>query len=159
MRNLNELFEGNDRERVWIWLGTDENMQNLFLENCRESGIPTDDIYPNAAVALHRDGAIRYVSMMVWSHSFKSSIDVVKIDYKKFVDGEGDCEITQSNLTFLGFQPADSKPVPGNANDKPETDAQKKLTHTEKVARLLSAGLSFDEICDILDDGDNAANV
>ena len=155
MRNLNELFEGNDRERVWIWLGSDEKLREQFLENCRESNIPTEDIYPGAAVALHRDGAIRYVSMLVWTHTFKFPSDVLKIDYKKFADGEDDYEITKSNLTFMGFQPVSSTVAADSADNKPKANARKKMTYPEKAARLLKAGLTLDEVHAILDDSDS----
>ena len=100
MRKLADLLEG--RERVWFWIGDDEVLKRRFINDCVACGCKIKrDAVCGRAMALYADLSILFVSMLPWVYSFEPGLsisNVLKIDYKRFVEGDHDYIITESGF-------------------------------------------------------------
>lgn len=115
MRTINDLLKNN--ENVWFYLGENQLLKETFASELNGLGftflngksITTDQI--GRIMAVHSDGKIAYVSLMVWSVSFHpgdgsygarhSFYHIPKINYAKYISGDEDYLMTKCNFTRI----------------------------------------------------------
>ena len=92
MRTLKELATSN--RRVWFYI-KDEALGHAFMNQAEEEGfhwanekaMSKDDWY--YTMAIRADMSLWYVSLYVWTLSFRGNIEgtPIRVDYEKYVSG------------------------------------------------------------------------
>jgi hypothetical protein len=112
MRKIKELLA--DAEKVWGYLGEDSTLKSAFSDEVNEMGFAfsNGELITAAQIsrimAVHADGKLTHVSLMVWTAAFKPGDgscgirhnfdEIPKIDYRKFISDEDSYLIKSCNF-------------------------------------------------------------
>lgn len=111
MNDVEVLLKKYRGKRVWFDLH-DEMAKEHFKKQLLDLNAKWQDgsqfekeDNPSNFMAIHEDYVIAIVNGLSWLHSFHlENDDYVRIDYKKYIDGQDDYLITKPNITYLSCE-------------------------------------------------------
>lgn len=114
MNNVEKLLQIYQEESVWFYLSNDDVKEKFRKELVELNAYWSDqtkfsmDHHISYTMAVHQDKKVAFISAYVWYLSFKLNDEHIKIDYKKYIEGNNDYLIKESNITYVEIS---QKPV------------------------------------------------
>lgn len=109
MRNLTDLVKKHGR--VWLFI-SNENRTKDFIKRATDEGFryhngsKISDRDNGVLWGLHEDLTVTHLSMMCWCLSYKCDPEKipVRIDYRKYIDGEEDYICHKSPIKAVSYE-------------------------------------------------------
>ena len=102
MRTIKEML--GSKENVWVYLDGKETWEK-FVSMAVEEGfgfgdLPAENWNFGYVVAVHADGNMGHLPLMIWCRSFAADMENVpeKVDFSKYISGSDDYACTSSHI-------------------------------------------------------------
>ncbi|WP_296725411.1 hypothetical protein [Ruminococcus sp.] len=99
MRTIREIL--SEEEKVWLYFDSEELCRQFYEETeFRFGDLPKEKWKTGYVIGVHSDGSMGHVPLFVWCMSFSSDSPSIpkRIDYRKFISGEGDYYCKESHI-------------------------------------------------------------